>query len=136
MAVILLFLFYSAGTLLLPVSNFTPGVNLHEMYEQCSIEDHDITPLDFVFEHILNFEVIINFFEGEHEYVNGDHPHEPYQSFQPVSLFSFAITNAISFEFKGRQPFPAAKKAYFLGKIDIYLSNFNPDILRPPIALI
>lgn len=108
--------------------------NLSEMYAQCSIEDHDITPLDFIFEHLLNLESIVNLFEGEHEYHMGDHPHEPMQSAQSSAPIQLALPNHIDFEVSKVHPLYPEEITHTMRRDAFYIHSFHADIFRPPIA--
>lgn len=108
--------------------------NLHEMYAQCSIEDHDITPLDFVFEHLLNLESIVNLFEGEHEYHMGDHPHEPMQSAQSGVHIQLALPNHIHFEVHKPHRLYPETITHSVRQATFYAHSFFADIFRPPIT--
>ncbi len=114
-----------------------PGVwsnsfDLHKMYERCSKEDPDITPLDFVFEHLLNLEEVEHFFEGEEEEEEGELPHQPFQIMQSPSQFVVALPKILQIEL---QPFIelAGNSVYPINKGNFYHYNYNTDIFRPPI---
>lgn len=126
-AMILIFMLV-LGTLMHPYS--PASVNIHQMYKQCSQEDHDITPLDFVFEHLLNLEHIINFFEGENE-----QEHQPYQSMQsgvqqlvmdmPIYLSTLFLQCRLS----------VITPVYPCAATSFYRSRFNGSIFRPPTSV-
>ncbi len=106
--------------------------NLQEQYEQCRIEDHDITPLDFIFEHLLNLESIVNLIEREHEYVGGDYPHQPFQASESVSQVLLALPNTLQFDICKNQHFFDEKISHPIRKMAIRLAHFCADIFRPP----
>ncbi|MBL7712299.1 MAG: hypothetical protein JNL13_07550 [Chitinophagaceae bacterium] len=108
--------------------------DLYSMYAQCSNEDHDITPLDFVFEHLLNLESIVNLFEGEHEYHMGDHPHEPMQSAQSSVQVQLALPNHIDFEVHASQAVYPESITHTMRYDAFYVHSFYADVFRPPIA--
>lgn len=110
---------------------WTHSFNLHKMYEQCSHEDPDIDPLDFVVEHLLNLEDILDYIEGEDDgYEEGEIPHQPYQHTQlsthsfvalPKTVIGIAISS------------PALNLiTHSTFKNDFYHYNFHADIFRPP----
>lgn len=107
--------------------------DMQAMYSHCAEEDHDITPLDFVFEHLLNLESIVNLLEGEYDYHHGDHPHTPAQSAQSVAGFNVALPHTISFDIMPRF-FPAEGITYAIGKGPFYTSRTGSNIFRPPIS--
>jgi hypothetical protein len=126
-------------TLFLGIGLTQPGgymqfCNMEEQYEQCSREDHDITPLDFVFEHLLNLESIVNLLEGEHEYVGDDQPHLPFQNLEVAPSVFLALPVSHNFYLKNNVLFEPAGVTYSQPPNDKRLSNFFADIFRPPIA--
>lgn len=100
--------------------------NFKEMYQQCAAEDHDITPLDFVFEHLLNFECIINLFEGESE-----DEHQPFHTVESATPFAVVIPRPITLAFSP-QAYLADRIKYPLHNAIFLSSNFELDIFRPP----
>lgn len=106
--------------------------DVHERYAHCTTEDHDITPLDFVFEHLLNLESIVNLIEGEHHYNGDDHPHDPFQLAQTVLETTIGLPHRLSFEMN--YPLFVQGIQYPKQDQDIHLSQFYSSILRPPIA--
>lgn len=131
MIVILIVLFLALG--LTQPNGYMQSCNLEEQYKQCSHEDHDITPLDFVFEHLLNLESIVNLFEGEHEYVGDDYPHLPFQNPEKSPSFFIEISVTPHFEIKSKRSFGQSRIVYSIPQNDKILSSFQADILRPPI---
>ena len=127
---ILMLLFLGVG--LTQPGGCLQAFNLHERYHHCSLEDHDITPLDFVFEHLLNLESIVNFIEGEQDYLPGDHPHNPAQAAQSAAQVAVVMPGAIKFEINEHPVFPEVIK-HCAGKGVVYLSSFQTDIFRPPV---
>lgn len=107
--------------------------DLKAEYAACSIEDHDITPLDFVFEHLLNLESIVNILEGEHDYTNGDHPHQPLEATSSVILIAVGVPQTFRYSFIEEHFFIDDSLTYPLRRGDFYCSHFYTDILRPPI---
>ncbi|MES2477982.1 MAG: hypothetical protein V4561_02775 [Bacteroidota bacterium] len=132
-AIVILMMFFLGAGLTQP-SGYIQYFNLHEKYAQCSLEDHDLNPLDFIFEHLLNLETIINFIEGEHEYEAGDHPHEPFQTAaQSISLVLITPPNSIQIDLNKCQYFFSEEVKYAFSNKGFYLSNFQDNIFRPPI---
>lgn len=110
-----------------PLGN-TSSFDLREMYEQCSHEDADITPLDFVFEHLLNFELIIHYFEGEKE-----EEHQPLHSAGALIDISVVLPQAVSFAMHQHVVYYNSK-TFVITDTNFHSSSFFADILRPPIA--
>lgn len=132
-AIVIIMMFFLGAGLTQP-SGYIQYFNLHEKYTQCSHEDHDLNPLDFIFEHLLNLETIVNFLEGEHEYEAGEHPHEPFQTAaQSISLVLITPPNTIQIDLEKCQfNFPKDVQYPFSNK-GFYLSNYQDNIFRPPI---
>ena len=125
--IILLLSYYLLGTVCLPLGNFSFGNDLPEMYRHCKAhEDKDMTPLDFVTDHLVNIDGIFD------KHCNGDRqkPHSPPPSqhhpiqivitFQPFTSHSFrpvAVTE--------KQP---------LSTETLYNSGFYHKIFHPPVS--
>ena len=57
---IFLLAFYSFGILCLPMGDFSALQDLPEMYQHCqATEDKDMTPLDFVTDHLINIDGLV-----------------------------------------------------------------------------
>ncbi|MEZ5016074.1 MAG: hypothetical protein R2800_03425 [Flavipsychrobacter sp.] len=130
--VLFLMMLLSIGYIAQPTMDMR-SVYLCKMYEHCSIEDPDITPLDFVFEHLLNLEEIEQLFEGDEEEEEGELPHQPFQITQSSSQYVVAIPRTLQvsllpfIEITDRVDYPANKNNF-------YHYNYNTDIFRPPIV--
>jgi hypothetical protein len=129
-AVLFMMLYYSLGNLLFPTGNLSYSLNLHEMYQQCSLEDTDITPLDFVFEHLLNLEDVIAHFGHEE---NEDKPHQPSLTINPATSVALAVNRLT--------PVISAPRYYGYEKsrFPVLRKIFLPaapasEIFRPPIV--
>ncbi|HQV07067.1 MAG TPA: hypothetical protein PKW62_09925, partial [Chitinophagaceae bacterium] len=86
---IFLLFYYVFGSICLPLGDFSFMGRLSDMYANCQQEDPDITPTDFVFEHLLNFEILIDKFE-HHSTTENETPHQPFSvsnHLNPVVLF-------------------------------------------------
>jgi hypothetical protein len=123
---ILMFL-HGFSFLLQPMGN-PASMNFREMYQQCSIEDHDITPLDFVFEHLLNFECVINYFEGENE-----EEHQPFQTIESSTPIAVTIPKPVCINFS-QQSYCPDRAIYAVHNTGFRSSDFNADIFHPPIV--
>ncbi len=119
-------LYYLGGTFLLPSSDFARLMDLPQMYDHCkSHEDADMTPLDFITDHLLNIDGIFD----KHENGDDQKPHTPiacsHQS--NINLFSSPIKDInfrdviIISELKS-----VVIERYFV-------SDFFSEIFRPPI---
>ena len=113
-------------------SGILQPLNMREKYAHCSIEDHDITPLDFVFEHLLNLEILVNLIEGEHEYKGQDYPHEPFQVIKTGFEITAAMPHYILYE-ANRQTFTEEPLKHDNGYTSFYTTGFSSNLFRPPI---
>lgn len=67
--------YYALGQLILPCGDFSILPDLPKMYARCkAMEDHDMTPFDFVTDHLVNIDGLFD----AHD--NGDEqkPHQPF----------------------------------------------------------
>ncbi|MBS1586094.1 MAG: hypothetical protein JSS82_11190 [Bacteroidetes bacterium] len=71
---------YLVGTLLFPMGDFSAMQDLSKMYEQCKAEDPDIDAADFVFEHLLNLESVLDHFDKDDATEKNERPHQPFQT--------------------------------------------------------
>lgn len=123
----ILMLLHGFSFLLQPMGS-PASMNFREMYQHCSAEDHDITPLDFVFEHLLNFEFVINCIEGENE-----EEHQPFQTVESSGQVAITIPAAMSINFSQRI-FYSDRMIYTVHDISFHSSNFYADIFHPPVV--
>lgn len=125
---IILFFYYSLGTICLPMGNFSAIAELPEMYRHCkATEDKDMTPFDFITDHLINIDGLFD----KHD--NGDEqkPHQPIQNehysqliaFQFVSAFTFCATN-----------FFVEKNINPIRSDNFIPSDYISKIFRPPIV--
>jgi hypothetical protein len=121
-------IFYTLGTFCLPMGNFSVLPDLPEMYSHCKgHEDKDMTPFDFVTDHLLNLDGMFD----KHD--NGDEqkPHIPLQTqnhsqitlFQFISPFTFKSSS-----FKSSEP-----KEIIYSSEKISVSNYTSKVFHPPI---
>lgn len=127
-----IFIVWSLG--LIQPDVWSHSFDLHKMYEQCSYEDPDINPLDFVLEHLLNLEDVFEHIEGESsEFEDGELPHQPYQVTQSATTFFVAIPQQ---HIEMALPFNEQSEAitYPIKGTGFYCCDFNSGIFRPPIV--
>ena len=124
--VLLLFLYFSLGTLLLPQGDFSTLPDIPKMYAHCkATEDYDMDIPDFIAEHLFQ----INDLMGEVPDPN-DKPHQPVQFHHLFSPITVAVRG---FVVVARQDFALEKNDRIV--IDEkYLSDFPASVFRPPIA--
>lgn len=104
------------------------SMSFREMYQQCSIEDHDITPLDFVFEHLLNFECVINYFTGEDE-----EEHQPFKTIEYSAPIAVTIPKPVCIIFT-QHSYWSIRAIYPVHNTGFFSSNYYADIFHPPIV--
>jgi|GEM_PF-4846892 len=130
-----IFLLFLLAIGLTQPGGFMQHCNLHQMYADCSAEDHDITPLDFVFEHLLNQESVVNLLEGEYDCPMGDHPHDPFQASQATGQVMVCVAPQLNpFVIVNKTFVAALAKQYFAYNSNYFTSAFLADIFRPPIV--
>lgn len=124
---ILLLSYFAFGTLCLPQGDFSAIADLPEMYRHCKATEHpDMTPLDFITDHLINIDGIFD----KHE--NGDEQ-KPHQS-NPKQHHGQTIISFVTYftmtlvQFHG----VTAKLPNFS---DHFLpSDYITKIFRPPIV--
>lgn len=122
---------YSLGTILLPMGDFSTLQDIPKMHQSCKEHEHrDMTPLDFITDHLINIDAIFD----KHD--NGDEQKQ-HKSFHfnhrtTITLFFQEIN---TFEFK---PNTFKKENIFevlFYKKSIYSFNNIHSIFRPPIVV-
>ncbi len=130
--VIVIFIFFVQSLGVVQPGIYSPSLDLHKMYVQCSEEDPDITPADFVFEHLLNLEDAMEYFENDEEHEEGERPHQPLQITHNASLLVTAFPKTIELDLPQYLEV-VNETSYPANRGNIYYYNFNKDIFRPPI---
>lgn len=109
------------------MGDFSVLQDLPEIYRNCkATEDKDMTPLDFITDHLVNIDGLFD----KHD--NGDEqkPHQPKQTQHQGQPTAFFITN---FSFNIKQVMPMQVNPVFSS--DHFLqSDYISKIFRPPIA--
>jgi hypothetical protein len=119
--------YFLAGMLLLQQSDFSVMQDLPAMYRHCkAVEDKDLTPLDFITDHLLNLDCIFD----QHDNGDPQKPHIPPQ-FNHQNYQNFFLMKDI--ELLTNKPVPLAQKLSF------HSDNSKPKdyigtIFRPPIS--
>jgi hypothetical protein len=124
---ILILSYYSFGTLCLPSGNFSSLTDLPEMYRHCkTTEDKDMTPFDFVTDHLLNLDGLFD----KHDDGDDQKPHQPFhfhhmmqQVVSPAFEFSMELEKHIFIE-----------KKQTLFTTNFYHADYVSKIFRPPIV--
>jgi len=121
--------FYTLGTLLCPLGDFAYLDHLPEMYAQCAGEDPDMDVADFIFEHMMNLEDVMNHFENETE--EHEKPHQPFQQVQLTQQI-IAITAPVRFEPVLKQVSLYEKVAYPAYNEQFMPSSYLSEVFHPP----
>lgn len=126
---ILILTFYSFGTLILPLGDFSTLQDIPEMYKHCKAsEDRDMTVFDFVTDHLINIDGIFD------KHNNGDQqkPHSPNQSHHVPQVITFQTISFISFVAKIN--YQTEKIVFAFRSDNSFSSEYITTIFRPPIV--
>ena len=122
--------FYSLGTLLLPMGDFSTLQDIPKMYQSCKEQEHhDMTPIDFITDHLINIDGIFD----KHDNGDDQKPHKDFNfklSHLNNSLF-FQEFN--TFEFKKVKIVIENRVVISNYKKSIYTFDHILYIFRPPI---
>lgn len=111
------------------MGDFSMLKNLPEMYKHCKTdEDKDMTPLDFVTDHLLNIDGLFD----KHENGDGQKPHTPMHLHHSTHIVAFQPF--VSFEFGDKTSHHLEPKL-----LSTYFHNFTKSdyifkVFRPPIV--
>jgi hypothetical protein len=123
---ILLFAYFTLGTLLLPMGDFSVLPDLPRMFAHCrETEDPDLDIADFVEEHLLQLDDLM----GEAP-EPGDKPHQPVQFHHvnvPITIAAPQVLAAVELPIltEPQQPFVVD---------EVYLADYPASVFRPPIV--
>ena len=125
----ILITFYSLGTIFFPMSDFSVIGNLTKMYDHCkATEDKDMTPLDFVTDHLINVDSLFD------KHKNGDsqkpHKSNDYSLHHSITTFYHEIKGI---EFKTLRLSISTNVLKFNYENSLYFHNPIFSIFRPPI---
>ncbi len=128
-AIILMLCYYITGTIVMPMGDFSCMLDVPKMYSECRLEDDDLNPVDFVFEHLLNLDDL-----EEHLKAAGtsqDKPHTPKYTHTITPVFSVCATPLV---LQWKQPSPSRRESYPLLSHDFIPSGYFSAVFRPPVA--
>ncbi len=109
------------------MGNFSVLKDLPEMYRHCKeTEDKDMTPLDFITDHLINIDGLFD----KHEHGDEQKPHQPTPTQYQGQTIVIAI---ICFSFS-LEPFSPVKARPSTPSISYILSDYISGIFHPPIA--
>ncbi|MEI7509620.1 MAG: hypothetical protein WCJ62_09170 [Flavobacterium sp.] len=125
-----LVIYYTLGTMFLPMGDFSSVGDLQKMYEHCkATEDKDMTVMDFITDHLVNIDRLFD------QHQNGDEqkPHKPYEYSIHNSISQF-IQEFRYFDFKNLKPFVTSYQIKISNyKNTLYSYQLISSIFRPPI---
>ena len=128
---IFLLIYYTFGTICLPMSDFSTLSDLPKMYEHCkATEDKDMTVIDFVTDHLVNIDSIFD----NHD--NGDEqkPHKT-DDFTVHHTVCQIFQEIKTIEFKNNNQFVGSNQIKISNyKNSLYSFNIMASIFRPPIV--
>lgn len=127
--VIFFTVYYSLGILFLPMGNFSTLSDLPEMYNHCKAnEDKDMTPLDFITDHLLNIDGLFD----KHD--NGDEqkPHSPIHIHHQAQIVAFQPFT--SFEFENKNAHYSEPTLLSFQSDNLIKSDYISKVFRPPIV--
>ncbi|MEZ5012714.1 MAG: hypothetical protein R2794_00325 [Chitinophagales bacterium] len=119
--------YFAFGSMLLPQGDFSVSVDLPAMYRQCkATEDPDMTPFDFIKDHLLNIDGAFD----AHDHGDEQKPHQPvaYHHLLPQVLYTHCIFNINGQELYHTETclqLPIAKNDH---------SGFLPSVFHPPLG--
>lgn len=118
--------YFLGGLFILPQGNFNVLGDIHSMYLHCkSTEDKDLTPLDFLTDHLLDLDCIFD----PHNHGDEQKPHVPIPFNYHLYQNTFVVQEAALLPRK-----PALQGAALLVSKDTsFCRAYHPDVFRPPV---
>ena len=115
------------------MGDFSAMQDLSKMYDQCKTEDPDIDAADFVFEHLLNLESVMDHFDADDVSEKNEKPHQPFQQTHASSHIVIAISKPIQVDHK--QPVFITKEVkHNLHKDEYVPTAYLSQVFHPPIV--
>ena len=110
------------------MGDFSMLNDLPEMYDHCkATEDKDMTPLDFITDHLLNIDGLFD----KHENGDKQKPHSPAQNHhQGLTMVSFINSKSVSIA-----PVLTANAKPLIASITFSSSDIITKLFRPPILV-
>ena len=119
--------YFLFGTFCLPMGDFECLKDLPSMYRHCkSTEDKDMTPFDFITDHLVNIDGIFD----KHNHGDQQKPHQPFhfpQQTHVINFVAFISTIQIS-----THVIPLNNR--FISRQNFIASNYKTKIFHPPIV--
>lgn len=122
-----LLVYYLFGILCLPQGDFSALADLPRMYQHCkSTEDKDMTPLDFITDHLFNIDALFD----KHSNDDEQKPHSPIQFHYPTSQTIFI--NKLQAILPSKSILNKKENTQYTDKL--YFFDYQSFIFRPPIS--
>lgn len=124
--VIILFAYFVAGAMFLPEGDFSTLPDMPKMYASCKLEDPEMSLPDFISEHLLAIDGLIDDDGAE----PGEKPHKPIQF---NHQFAQIIITAKQFSLQIQEA-PVAEPQLSVPANSICLAGYTASVFRPPIV--
>ncbi|HEY5123673.1 MAG TPA: hypothetical protein VIK14_08055 [Ignavibacteria bacterium] len=122
---ILVSAYFTGGTMILPLGDFTTLLDIPAMYKNCKeTEQEDMTPIDFITDHLLNFDCLFD----EHPPGDKQRPHKPFVYHH--NIIQVVLNNIESGNLTGY--FPPKEISYNYSFGNNYKNNYKNKIFHPP----
>lgn len=121
---IAILMYFSLGSLLLPMANFTLLPQLPQMYQECKTHEHpDMNAWEFITDHLVNIDGVFD----AHEEGDEQEPHHPTQNEKFFQQTNFNIPVSVVFQ----QTITSAS-IYWRPFIENYEGSFVTLVFHPP----
>lgn len=125
-ACILVLVYYSAGSIILPCADFSIIPELSQMYQHCKAEeDKDMNCFDFITDHLVNIDGIFDSHENDEQKAHDAGKHHLSSPLQLV--VSKPATGLV-------EPLFETKPVNFFTGNNTYSYDFTGSVFRPPIG--
>jgi len=120
--------FYGLGSFILPSGDFQLLKDLPCAYQHCKATEHsDMTPLDFITDHLLNFDTIFD----DHDHGDEQKPHTPFHTYSHIVVTVFQTCPPTIVRFTSQSNIPIKNSFDF--KIHFISQSHLNQVFRPPI---
>lgn len=121
-------MYYGLGLVLFPLGDMSYLKELPEMYHECSHEEHDMTPDDFVFEHLFCLGAIMEYIEDDFDEEN-EQPHQPQFDHNPVQVH---VTVSPVYNISKTSRYDDNDVVFVSKNVTTILNGFVQEVYHPP----
>ncbi len=122
----LLVTYYCLGNLCLPIGDFATLSDIPSMYHHCkSTEDKDMTPIDFLTDHLINIDCIFD----NHDNGDKQKPHSPVQYHHQQQNTFYTQQHTIALK-----QFTTIRVILLKYVENAFLQSYFSAVFRPPIS--